>query len=74
MGVVGRGFTSLGGGCCSTTHRLTARGREKEVGDTVGMHAREDKVSEVVGKVGWLVCPLVLVWCRVEEVNLCVDK
>ena len=71
---MGCGFTDQGGGCCSNTYGLTARGREKEVWDTVGSHACEDKVSEILGEVRWLVCPLVLVWCRVEKVNVCVDK
>ena len=31
-------------------------------------------MSEVVGEVGWLVCPLVLVWRRVEEVDVRVDE
>ena len=31
-------------------------------------------MSEVVGEVGWLVCPLVLVWRRVEEVDIRVDE
>ena len=31
-------------------------------------------MSEVVGEVGWLVCPLVLVWRRVKEVDVRVDE
>ena len=53
---------------------MTARCREKQIGDAVGSYACEEEVPEVVGEVGWLVCPLVLVWCRVEKVNVCVDK
>ena len=40
----------------------------------VGSHACEEEVSEGVGEVGWLVCPLVLVWRRVKEVDVRVDE
>ena len=65
---------ALGGGCCSNTLGMAARCREEQVGDTVGSHACEEEVPEVVGEVGWLVCPLVLVWRRVEEVDIRVDE
>ena len=39
----------------------------KQVGNTVGLYARDDKVSKVMRNIRWLMVPLVLVGSWVEK-------
>ena len=57
-----------------TVVSLCSTCRCEKVWNGVLSEAGQDEVAEVVWKVGWLVCPLVVLGAMVEQIDVCVQE